>query len=89
MADDFGGGVLYEFELSSSTRRHHSTTRCNPRSRSSLKADGLADHECDGLGFRFPDALRCACAALGPVKSLVGYFRVPTSLRSAGLPEAA
>src|SRR6185437_15154500 len=72
---DFCGGALYEFEA----LKQHTGVTIPQRDvirarRSGLKTDGLTNHERDCLGFRFPDALRCACAAHGPVKSLVGYF---------------
>ncbi len=71
--DDFGGSALYEFEA----LKQHSRVSVPQRNvirarRSGLKADGLANHKSDGLGFRLAEALRCARAALGAVKPLVG-----------------
>lgn len=67
--DNFGGGALYEFEA----LKQHSGVAIPQQDvirarRSGLKADCLANHKRHSLSFRFADALRCACAALGAVK---------------------
>ena len=74
--DDFGGGALHEVEA---LKQHSGVTIPEGdvvrARRSGVKADGLANHECAGLGFTL-SLVRFAvlAAALGAVKSLVGYL---------------